>query len=114
MKDSDTHREPFLLDAVRSAEDAVVQLRQYAAAGFEPVQTVSGVSFSDNSQAAVVKIAPENWLAASLPGVMPRRDDADRSRFFPDCSGMPAAPCLRGYFAGGAGHFQRRKGIIGL
>ena len=45
------------------------------------MQTVPGDAFSDNSQAAVVEITPEGWLAASLPGMMPRRDDADRSRF---------------------------------
>ena len=81
MKYSDTYREQLLLDAVRSAEDAAIQLRQYAAAALEPVQTVPGDAFSDNSQAAVVEITPEGWLAASLPGMMPRRDDADRSRF---------------------------------
>ena len=81
MKHSDTYREQLLLDAVRSAEDAAIQLRQYAAAVLEPAQTVPGVSFSDNCQAAVVEIPPVGWLAASLPGMMPRRDDADRSRF---------------------------------
>ncbi len=81
MNYSDTYREQFLLDAVRSAEDAAIQLRQYAAAVLEPVQTGPGDAFSDNSQAAVVEITPEGWLAASLPGMMPRRDDADRSRF---------------------------------
>ena len=74
-------RDQILLNAVRSAEDAAIQLRQYAAAVLEPVQTVPGDVFSDNSQAAVVEITPEGWLAASLPGMMPRRDDADRSRF---------------------------------
>ena len=81
MNYSDTYREQFLLDAVRSAEDAAIQLRQYAAAVLETVQTVPGDAFSDNSQAAVVEITPEDWLATSLPGMMPRRDDADRSRF---------------------------------
>ena len=81
MKHSDTYREHLLLDAVRSAEDAAIQLRQYAAAVLEPAQTVLGDAFSDNSQAAVVEITPEGWLVASLLGVMPRWDDADRSRF---------------------------------
>ena len=81
MKYSDTYREQLLLDAVRSAEDAAIQLRQYAASVLEPVQTVPGDVFSDNSQAAVVEITSEGWLATSLPGMMPRRDDADRSRF---------------------------------
>lgn len=81
MNYSNTYREQLLLDAVRSAEDAAIQLRQYAAAVLEPVQAVPGDAFSDNSQAAVVRITPEGWLAASLPGIMPRRDDADRSRF---------------------------------
>ena len=74
-------RDQILLNAVRSAENTAIHLRQYAAAVLEPVQTVPGVVFSDNSQAAVVEITPEGWLAASLPGMMPRRDDADRSRF---------------------------------
>ena len=73
--------EDQLLNAVRSAENAAIHLRQYAAAVLEPVQTVPEVVFSDNSQAAVVEITPEGWLATSLPGIMPRRDDADRSRF---------------------------------
>ena len=81
MKYSDTYREQLLLDAVQSAENAAIQLRQYAAAVLEPEQTVPGVSVSGNNHAALVKIAPEGWLIASLPGMMPRRDDADRSRF---------------------------------
>ena len=81
MKHSDTYREQLLLDAVRSAEDAAIQLRQYAAAVLEPAQTVPGDAFSDNSQASVVEITLEGWLVASLLGVMPRWDDADRSRF---------------------------------
>lgn len=81
MKYSDTYREQLLLDAVQSAENAAIQLRQYAAAVLEPVQTVPGNVFSDNSQASVVEITLEGWLVASLPGMMPRRDDADRSRF---------------------------------
>lgn len=81
MKYSDTYREQLLLYAVRSAENAAIQLRQYASAVLEPVQAGPGDAFSDNSQAAVVEITPDGWLAASLPGMMPRRDDADRSRF---------------------------------
>ena len=74
-------RDQILLNAVRSAENTAIHLRQYAAAVLEPVQAGPGDAFSDNSQAAVVEITPEGWLAASLPGMMPRRDDADRSRF---------------------------------
>ena len=81
MKYSDTYREQFLLDAVRSAEDAAIQFRQYAAAVLEPVQAGPGDMFSDNSQVTVIEITSEGWLAASLPGMMPRRDGADRSRF---------------------------------
>ena len=81
MKYSDTYRVQLLLDAVRSAEDAAIQLRQYAAAVLEPAQTVPGDVFSDNSQTAAAEFAPEGWLAAPLPGLMPRRDNADRSRF---------------------------------
>ena len=40
MKYSDTYREQLLLDAVQSAENAAIQLRQYAAAVLETVQTV--------------------------------------------------------------------------
>ena len=74
-------RDQILLNAVQSAEDAAIQLRQYAASVLDPVQTDPGGTFSGNSQAAVVEITPEGWLAASLPGMMPRRDGADRSRF---------------------------------
>ena len=74
-------RDQILLNAVRSAEDAAIQFRQYAAAVLAPVQAGPGDAFSNNSQAAVVEITPEGWLAASLPGMMPRRDGADRSRF---------------------------------
>ena len=81
MNYSDTYREQFLLDAVRSAEDAAIQFRQYAAAVLEPVRAGPGDMFSDNSQVTVIEITSEGWLAASLPGMMPRRDDADRSRF---------------------------------
>lgn len=81
MKYSYTCREQLLLDAVRAAENAAIQLRQYASAVLEPVQTIPGVSASGNNHAALVKIASEGWLIASLPGLMPRRDDADRSRF---------------------------------
>lgn len=59
-------RDRVLLDAVRSAESAAIQLQQYAAAVLEPVQAVPGVAFSDNSQAAVVEITPEGWLVVSL------------------------------------------------
>ena len=76
-----TNRDQILLNAVRSAEDDAIQFRKYAAAVLAPVQAGPGDAFSDNSQAAVVEITPEGWLAASLPGMMPRRDDADRSRF---------------------------------
>ena len=76
-----TNRDQILLNAVRSAEDAAIQLRQYAAAVLEPVQAGPGDMFSDNSQVTVIEITSEGWLAASLPGMMPRRDDADRSRF---------------------------------
>lgn len=92
MNYSDTYREQFLLDAVRSAEDAAIQLRQYAAAVLEPVQTAPGNAFSDNSQTSVVEVTPEGWLVASLPGMMPRRDDADRSRFL---SGLLRATVYR-------------------
>ena len=74
-------RDQILLNAVRSAEDAAIQFRQYAAAVLEPVQAGPGDMFSDNSQVTVIEITSEGWLAASLPGMMPRRDDADRSRF---------------------------------
>ena len=58
-----------------------IQFRQYAAAVLEPVQPVREICFLDNSQVTVIEITSEGWLAASLPGMMPRRDDADRSRF---------------------------------
>ena len=68
MNDSDTYREQLLLDAVRSAENVAIQLRQYAAAVLEPAQTVPGDVFSDNSQTAAAEFAPEGWLAAPFRG----------------------------------------------
>ena len=63
MKYSDTYREQLLLDAVQSAENAAIQLRQYAAAVLETVQTVPGDAFSDNSS----RRDHPRGLAGSLP-----------------------------------------------
>lgn len=81
MNQNIPHRDSLLLDAVRSAENTAIQLRQYAAAVLMPVQAVPEDMLPDSSRSEVVETTPEGWLTVSLPGVMPRRDDADRSRF---------------------------------
>lgn len=79
-----TRRDQTLLDAVRTAETAAIQIRQYAAAVLVPGQAIPAIpekALAGITPPATVEVTPEGWLAASLPGVMPRRDDADRSRF---------------------------------
>ena len=70
----------MLLEAVHSAEDAAIQLRQYAAATLPPVREILEIS-GDADLPASIEIAAEDWLRMELPCVMPRREDNDRSRF---------------------------------
>ncbi len=70
----------MLLEAVHSAEDAAIQLRQYTAATLPPVREILEIS-GDADLPASIEIAAEDWLRMELPCVMPRREDNDRSRF---------------------------------
>ena len=70
----------LLLEAVHSAEDAAIQLRQYAAATLPPVWELSEIS-GDAVLSASIEVTAEGWLMIELPCVMPRREDNDRSRF---------------------------------
>lgn len=81
MNQNIPYRDSLLLDAVRLEENTAIQLRQYAAAVLMPAQAALENMLPDNSRFAAIETTPENWLAVSLPGVMPRRDDADQSRF---------------------------------
>ena len=74
------HSRKMLLEAVRSAEDTAIQLRQYAAATLPPVWELSEIS-GDADLSAAIEITAEGWLKVELPCVMPRREDNDRSRF---------------------------------
>ena len=74
------HSRQMLLETVRSAEDAAIQLRQYAAATLPPVWEILEIS-GDADLPASIEIAAEDWLRMELPFVMPRREDNDRSRF---------------------------------
>lgn len=73
------HSRKMLLEAVRSAEDAAIQLRQYAAATLPPVWEIPEIS-GDAGFPASIEITAEGWLRMELPCVMPRREDNDRSR----------------------------------
>ena len=70
----------MLLEAVHSAEDAAIQLRQYAAATLPPVREIPEIS-GDADLPASIEVTAEGWLRIELPCVMPRREDNDRSRF---------------------------------
>ncbi len=74
------HSRKILLEAVRSAEDAAIQLRQYAAATLPPVWEIPEIS-GDAGFPVSIEITAEGWLRMELPCVMPRRKDNDRSRF---------------------------------
>ena len=79
-----TRRNQTLLDAVRTAEIAAIQLRQYAAAVLVPEQAIPSIPekpLTGITPPAAVEVTPKGWLVAALPGMMPRRDDTDRSRF---------------------------------
>ena len=73
------HSRKLLLEAVRSAEDAAIQLRQYAAATLPPVWEIPEIS-GDAGFPVSIEITAEGWLRMELPCVMPRREDNDRSR----------------------------------
>lgn len=73
------HSRKILLETVRSAEDATIQLRQYAAATLPPVWEIPEIS-GDASFPVSIEITAEGWLRMELPCVMPRRKDNDRSR----------------------------------
>ena len=74
------HSRKLLLEAVCSAEDAAIQLRQYAAATLPPVREIPEIS-GDIDLPASIEVTVEGWLRIELPCVMPRREDNDRSRF---------------------------------
>lgn len=74
------HSRKMLLEAVHSAEDAAIQLRQYAAATLPPVREIPEIS-GDADLPASIEVTAEGWLRIELPCVMPRREDNDRSRF---------------------------------
>jgi len=80
MDQLSSHSRKLLLEAVRSAEDAAIRLRQYAAATLPPARELSEIS-GDADFPVSIEITAEGWLRIELPCVMPRREDNDRSRF---------------------------------
>ena len=80
MDQLSSHSRKLLLEAVRSAEDAAIQLRQYTAARLPPVWEFSEI-YGDTDSPASIEVTTESWLRIELPCVMPRREDNDRSRF---------------------------------
>ncbi len=80
MDQLSSHSRKLLLEAVRSAEDAAIQLRQYTAARLPPVWEFSEI-YGDADSPASIEVTTESWLRIELPCVMPRREDNDRSRF---------------------------------
>lgn len=75
-----SRHEHDLLQVVQEAEKTAILLRQYAAATLHPARWRT----SDESIptiAASVETSPEGWLVISLPVMLPRRSERDRSRF---------------------------------
>lgn len=86
--------EERLLQAVQSAEDAAIQLRQYAAAVLTPMSEAhSPVPVSD--LAVSIEVTPEGWLSITLPVMLPRRGDGDRVRFLVE----PLRTAIRDHFS---------------
>ena len=75
-----SHKEQALWDAVHTAENAAILLRQYASAVLLPGQEISEYC-NDTNSPIIIQVTREGELRVSLPGIMPRRGDNDRSRF---------------------------------
>ena len=71
----------ILLDAVRAAETAAIQLRQYAAATLAIEQATLPMIAADAESTASIEISPEGFLGLYLPAALPKRNDGDRSRY---------------------------------
>ena len=72
--------EQDLLQAVQDAEAAVTQLRHFAAS-FLLMQNRRSTPGTNTTTIASVKSTEEGWLLISLPVILPRRGEKDRSRF---------------------------------
>ena len=72
--------EQDLLQAVQDAEAAVTQLRHFAAS-FLLMQNRRSTPGTNTTTIASVKSTEEGWLLISLPVMLPRRGEKDRSRF---------------------------------
>lgn len=72
--------EQDLLQAVQDAESAVTGLRRFAAS-FLLMQNRRSTPGTNTTTIASVKSTEEGWLLISLPVMLPRRGEKDRSRF---------------------------------
>ena len=74
------HAEQDLLQAVRDAESSVTQLRRFAAS-FLLMRNMESLPETSSTTIASVELTEEGWLLISLPVMLPRRGEKDRSRF---------------------------------
>lgn len=74
-------KEQLLLDAVRASEKATIQLRQFAAATLSLEQTNPDIIYADANITVSVEVTQEGYLSLRLPGMLPKRNDEDRSRY---------------------------------
>lgn len=85
--------EQDLLQAVQDAESAVIRLRRFAAS-MMLTQETPALPGANTTTIATVDISEEGWLKISLPVMLPRRSETDRTRFLDE----PLRAAIRGYF----------------
>ena len=79
MNQNILRRDEILLEAVHSAEETALQLRSYATA---VIKLPTECTYEAEVPIPIhVEITPEEWVLATLPVILPRRTDSDRSRF---------------------------------
>ena len=74
-------KEQILLEAVQASEKATIRLRQFAAATLSPEQTNPDIIYADANITVSVEVTQEGYLSLRLPGMLPKRNDEDRSRY---------------------------------
>ena len=74
-------KEQILLEAVQASEKATIRLRQFAAATLSPEQMSADIIYADANITVSVEVTQEGYLSLRLPGMLPKRNDEDRSRY---------------------------------
>jgi hypothetical protein len=74
-------KEQILLEAVQASEKATIRLRQFAAATLSSEQTNPDIIYADANITVSVEVTQEGYLSLLLPGMLPKRNDEDRSRY---------------------------------